>query len=381
MLRKQVEDKQQELEQLQKQLIQQKEEYENKLEQQLKKRDDDAKLLQKTEDGWKDRLKKTQIDLNNETSLKMDIINSLDLANKEIERLNKALKQQQEDTDHELQEYRKKMERQKEDYFKQLEETRKAQEKIEEENRELHRKFLNSNSHELMLEDKSKTLEEKLKAIQQRYEDRLKINEEEIQKLRKESSTFRHENELLRSENSDLDFRVKRAEYNEKVLQERLSKTNEDYATLLTKVDQFDSKIADLREEIKILTVEKNDAEDLVTQKRTKLALAESRIQELEEELKDKDSECKNRLKAYERMKKENEEFKRKTDESERKLYKVKNDTVKTLKRNIISKQQDINIFKQKVKGSEIMIHTKDKQIKFLTKKVKRLEQILKIHA
>ena len=42
--------------------------------------------------------------------------------------------------------------------------------------------------------------------------------------------------------------------------------------------------------------------------------------------------------------------------------------------------KEDMHIFKQKVKGSEIQLKTKDKEIKFLKKKIKRLENILKVH-
>jgi hypothetical protein len=75
-------------------------------------------------------------------------------------------------------------------------------------------------------------------------------------------------------------------------------------------------------------------------------------------------------------MKRENDEWKKKTgnnnclflDESERKLQKVKNDTVKRLRHTVVTKEQDIKIYKQKVKGSEIQIQSKTKEIKFLHK-------------
>jgi peptidoglycan hydrolase CwlO-like protein len=112
---------------------------------------------------------------------------------------------------------------------------------------------------------------------------------------------------------SDLQFRVSRAEHNEKILQERLSSTNTDYAGLLNNVDQYDTKINNLRQEIKQLTDEKNDAEDLVEKKRAKLKICEDRIRALEEQLKEKNTECQNRIRAYDRMKKENVECKKTT--------------------------------------------------------------------
>lgn len=145
-----------------------------------------------------------------------------------------------------------------------MDEFRKNQDEIEEENRQLSRRMLNLSSHDEMLQDKSKSLEEKISAVQMRYEDRLKSDEIEIQKLKKESVTYKHQNELLQAEISDLEFRVGRSEHNEKILQERLTNTNVDYAALLSKVDVYDSKIANLREEIRTLSVEKEDAEDLV---------------------------------------------------------------------------------------------------------------------
>lgn len=45
-----------------------------------------------------------------------------------------------------------------------------------------------------------------------------------------------------------------------------------------------------------------------------------------------------------------------------------------------MSKEQDIKIYKQKVRGSEIQLQTKEKEIKFLQKKIIRLERILKVH-
>ena len=145
-----------------------------------------------------------------------------------------------------------------------MDEFRKNQDEIEEENRQLSRRMLNLSSHDEMLQDKSKSLEEKINAVQMRYEDRLKSDEIEIQKLKKESVTYKHQNELLQAELSDLEFRVGRSEHNEKILQERLTNTNVDYAALLSKVDVYDTKIANLREEIRTLSVEKEDAEDLV---------------------------------------------------------------------------------------------------------------------
>jgi chromosome segregation ATPase len=272
------------------------------------------------------------------------------------------------------------MESQKEMYFSQIEKLRSTQETLEEENRDLSRKLLSVTSHEEMLEGKSKTLEEKLTAIQDRYEIRFKAQEDEIQKLRKENMTFRHENELGKVEMSDLLFRVNRSEYNEKILQQRLSKTNEDYSTPLSRVEVYDTKIAGLRQEINTVSLEKDDAETLLQGKVIKLKIAEERIKSLEEELKDKNTECQNRIRAYERMKRENDECKKKTEDAERKLTRVKIDTVKKLKSEIGSKKQDIKIFKQKVKGSEIQLSTKDKEIKFLQSKIKRLERILKVH-
>jgi ribosomal protein S15P/S13E len=61
-------------------------------------------------------------------------------------------------------------------------------------------------------------------------------------------------------------------------------------------------------------------------------------------------------------------------------LVKIKTEIVKKLKRTVVSKDQDIKIYKQKVRGSEIQLQTKEKQIKFLQKKINRLEKILKVH-
>jgi chromosome segregation ATPase len=145
-----------------------------------------------------------------------------------------------------------------------MDDFRKTQEDLEEENRQLSRKMLNLSSHDEMLQDKSKSLEDRISAVQMRYEDRIKSNEVEIQKLKKESVTYKHQNELLQAELADFEFRVGRSEHNEKILQERLTNTNVDYAALLSKVDVYDTKIASLRDEIRTLSVEKEDAEDLV---------------------------------------------------------------------------------------------------------------------
>ena len=67
-------------------------------------------------------------------------------------------------------------------------------------------------------------------------------------------------------------------------------------------------------------------------------------------------------------------------EHAEAKLSKVKNDTVKKLRRTVVSKEQDLKIFKQKVRGNEISLQTKEKEIKFLKNKIKRLEKILKVH-
>jgi archaellum component FlaC len=68
-------------------------------------------------------------------------------------------------------------------------------------------------------------------------------------------------------------------------------------------------------------------------------------------------------------------------DDTENKYNKLKNDTVKRLKRTVVSKEQDIKIFKQKVKGSEIQLKTSKNEINFLKSKIKRLEKILKVHS
>lgn len=227
-----------------------------------------------------------------------------------------------------------------------------------------------------MLQGKSNSLEGKLSAVQDRYEIRFKAQEDEIKKMRKEYTTYKHENELLKVELSDHQFRVTRSEHNEKILQERLARTIEDYAGLLSKIEVYDNKNESLRKEILVVTSEKNDAEDLVEKKRLKLKISEDRVHYLENELKDKTAENHNRVRAYDRMKRENDEWKKKTgnnnclflDESERKLQKVKNDTVKRLRHTVVTKEQDIKIYKQKVKGSEIQIQSKTKEIKFLHK-------------
>jgi predicted nucleic acid-binding Zn-ribbon protein len=197
--------------------------------------------------------------------------------------------------------------------FKQIEQSRDYQEKIEEENRKMSLELLNFKSYQDTLQGKSKTLEDKLRIIQDRYEIRFKSQEDEIQKLSKESTTFRHENEMLKMEVSDLQFRVSRSEHNEKILQERMSNTNTDYATLLNTIENYDSKIVTLRQEIKQLTDEKNDAEDLVLKKSSKLKIYEDQIRALELDIQEKGTECKNRIRAYDRMKRENDEHRKRT--------------------------------------------------------------------
>jgi hypothetical protein len=59
----------------------------------------------------------------------------------------------------------------------------------------------------------------------------------------------------------------------------------------------------------------------------------------------------------------------------------MKNDIVKRLKRTIISREEDIRIFKEKVKGSEIQLKSCHNEIKFLKNKIRRLEKILKVHS
>jgi chromosome segregation ATPase len=144
--------------------------------------------------------------------------------------------------------------------------------------------MLNLSSHDEMLQGKSKNLEEKLKAIQDRYEMRFQTQEVEMQKLRKENTMYRHENEMIKIELADLKFRVTRSEQNEKDLQERLTKANEDFPALL-------SKISNYQKEITNLTIEKDDAEDLLEKKRLKLKIAEDRIRLLEDELKERTAE------------------------------------------------------------------------------------------
>lgn len=106
-----------------------------------------------------------------------------------------------------------------------------------------------------------------------------------------------------------MQFRAERAEYNEK-----LAKNNHEYyAEVMARMEANDNKITNLKAEIQILTGEKNDAEELVDKKRLKLKIAEERIKALEEELSEKTTECKNRIRAYDRMKRENDECKKKT--------------------------------------------------------------------
>jgi len=66
--------------------------------------------------------------------------------------------------------------------------------------------------------------------------------------------------------------------------------------------------------------------------------------------------------------------------ESEAAISKFKNDTAKKVRSAVVLKDEDIKVFKQKCKGSEIQLKTKDKEIKFLKNKIKRLEKILKVH-
>lgn len=205
------------------------------------------------------------------------------------------------------------MDEQKDELFKQIEQSRDYQEKIEEENRKMSLELLNFKSYQDTLQGKSKTLEDKLRIIQDRYEIRFKSQEDEIQKLSKENTTFRHENEMLKMEVSDLQFRVSRSEHNEKILQERMSNTNTDYATLLNTIENYDNKIVNLRQEIKQLTDEKNDAEDLVLKKSSKLKIYEEQIRALELDIQEKGTECKNRIRAYDRMKRENDEHRKRT--------------------------------------------------------------------
>lgn len=205
------------------------------------------------------------------------------------------------------------MDEQKDELFKQIEQSRDYQEKIEEENRKMSLELLNFKSYQDTLQGKSKTLEDKLRIIQDRYEIRFKSQEDEIQKLSKENTTFRHENEMLKMEVSDLQFRVSRSEHNEKILQERMSNTNTDYATLLNTIENYDNKIVNLRQEIKQLTDEKNDAEDLVLKKSSKLKIYEDQIRALELDIQEKGTECKNRIRAYDRMKRENDEHRKRT--------------------------------------------------------------------
>jgi len=66
--------------------------------------------------------------------------------------------------------------------------------------------------------------------------------------------------------------------------------------------------------------------------------------------------------------------------ESELKIIKIRNEAAKQVKHAVGHKEEDIKVFKEKVKGSEIQISSKDKEIIFLKNKIKRLEKVLKVH-
>lgn len=61
-------------------------------------------------------------------------------------------------------------------------------------------------------------------------------------------------------------------------------------------------------------------------------------------------------------------------------VTKVRNEAEKKLKKAVSHKEEDLRVFKQKVKSSEIQIKSKNKEIKYLRNKIDRLEKILKVH-
>lgn len=63
------------------------------------------------------------------------------------------------------------------------------------------------------------------------------------------------------------------------------------------------------------------------------------------------------------------------------KVTKIRSEAAKQVKNAVGHKEGDIKVFKDKVKGSEIQLQSKKREIKFLKKKIKRLEKILKVHS
>lgn len=61
-------------------------------------------------------------------------------------------------------------------------------------------------------------------------------------------------------------------------------------------------------------------------------------------------------------------------------ITKVRNKAEKDVRKAVSHREEDIKIFKQKVKSGEIELHTKNKEIKYLKNKIARLEKILKVH-
>jgi len=90
---------------------------------------------------------------------------------------------------------------------------------LEEEKQQLSRQVSTLKSCQDSLEGESKTLENKLNVIQKRYESRFQSQEEVIQRLTVENTEFRHKNELMKIDISDLEFRLKRFESNNKLVE------------------------------------------------------------------------------------------------------------------------------------------------------------------
>lgn len=152
------------------------------------------------------------------------------------------------------------------------------------------------------LEGESKTLENKLKAIQKRYEARFQSQEEIIQRLTIENTEYRHKNELFKIDISDLEFRLKRFENNNKlveapkelellpmkILEDRIKSMNDEYNSLLNSVDMYSAKIDSLSNDIITLTNDKKDSLTLIERKRMKINNAEERIRLLENKIQEK---------------------------------------------------------------------------------------------
>eukprot|EP01022_Parablepharisma_sp_SALTPOND_P033328 TRINITY_DN88494_c1_g1_i1.p1 TRINITY_DN88494_c1_g1~~TRINITY_DN88494_c1_g1_i1.p1 ORF type:complete len:1103 (+),score=74.15 TRINITY_DN88494_c1_g1_i1:637-3945(+) len=178
----------------------------------------------------------------------------------------------------------------------------------------------------------------------------------------------------LENLNRDLEVKAAQLSAGKKTLEQRLENAIRTIEQRREDIKSFESKTDEMRSEIEILIAQCKEARMQMKQQDSIIKKQQSGIDELEYTLQQKDQEIDRREQHISRLSKQLEEKKGQLHAAHLKIQEINRSVLAELKKKLASKDRDITLFKEMIKGHYAEIQGKNREIAKLKKELNKVK-------